>query len=88
MSDDEKKMVPAILVEPQEDSDGHQHVELHGPSCDRTIRAWEAQERGESIEAALRGAECKGPPKVSSAAFRRGYDAINWGGKPVTVGQA
>ena len=69
--------------------DGTVRVDVHSPSCDRTRQVAEALESGvmpphpDQPDAA----RC-GPPQVATECYRRGWDAINWGGKKTVVGEA
>lgn len=80
--------VPGI-VEHVADSNGNCRLDVHGPACERTREVAEALAKGEMPPHpdASRAARC-GPAKVASDAYRAGWDAINWGGKKVPVGEA
>lgn len=70
-------------------SDGSCRVQTHGPHCRRTQQVAEAVESGSEIPHpdSPHAARC-GPAKITSDAYRAGWDAINWSGKKTTVGQA
>lgn len=93
MSDDPKipkvpAHPPALLVEVREQADGSHEVDVHGPTCERTREVHQAWREGREAPPPNEGGACKGPAKVTTEAFRRGWDAINWGGRAAVVGQA
>lgn len=89
MSDQIPKHRPSLLIEQVEQPDGTTRLEVHGRDCARTAEVHDAALRGEEPPHphSPSAARC-GPAKVTSDAYRAGWDAINWGGKRKEVGQA
>ena len=68
---------------------GGRRLDVYGPTCERTRQVAEAFERGEAPPHPddPRAARC-GPARVTTEAYRAGWDAINWSGRRKEVGQA
>ena len=93
MSNDDstpKPPVPAFLAEAYTDPEtGRTEHSLHGPTCERTRVAYEADQRGEDLGTALRrhDTKCTGKPaQVASKAYRDNWESIFGARQP--VGQA
>jgi hypothetical protein len=88
MNDDEKKpKLMGLMEHVQSREDGSWRVDVHGPSCERTREVESALSRGQAPPHpdAPKAARC-GPAKVTTDAYRSGWDGIF--GRKQEVGQA
>lgn len=72
-----------MVVDHVRQPDGSIRTDLHGPSCARTREVAEAFVRGVAPPPARPGRpQCDGPPRVTTDAYREGWDTIFGGRQP------